>query len=747
MSAKPVTRDRTEFKVARGNGREAELVKVQTYGSTYNPDAVLSVGGSNAYKKMLEDSTVYAGFTLRKSLALSVPYRFCSDENQGDIGKAQADFVEGVLDNLRNTTFLDFLDQLLDAEAYGFSIAEPVWKSEGGAWVYDEIKIKDQSLFYFDTDQYGGLKEIKLRLQAGGLKPEQLIVYVYPYVASGNWYGISCLRPVYRDYAAKERIIKMRNKYLQNRGSAPVMIVYPEGNADAATAAETLGKSLQDDMWCTIPGVIQPDGTLSPNIQPQVIPVATSAGTSEFERAIQQFDAAIMRGLLVPNKIGLSDAAGGSYALGKVQFDVLTMDLQKRLRRLADVVTDQVIKPLLVRNFAAPASVWLEFESLDEEISETKARIVAQLISAGVLDAGEPWAREYLGLPPREDVPVEEIEESVPQDEEPPLLREYHLAQQRYQKPHGAERVKRDFDKIEKVMLAALEPWAQDASAYIVKQAQAIAETNDVKAIDAMTVKKSTGKIRDIFVRGLSEAYIRGKIRTAEAIRASAKRRDLAEPPRATLTLQFNEDDFVRTDWTRATWQSIDKLLEDYGAQLTQANKEYLRMVRDKAYTIAGEYAEDLLTAARKTLMVGVGVKPANQLIAELQTKLGDLTSRAHLLTVVRTNASSQYNLGQVSEALDPGLEGWVKAAQYVAVLDDRTTPFCAAHDGEVIEVTSPEFLNMTPPNHYNCRSFWDFIFADEEYKRSWNTKTDKQLEADGITRATYDKGLEGFGK
>ena len=53
-------------------------------------------------------------------------------------------------------------------------------------------------------------------------------------------------------------------------------------------------------------------------------------------------------------------------------------------------------------------------------------------------------------------------------------------------------------------------------------------------------------------------------------------------------------------------------------------------------------------------------------------------------------------------------------AYRYTAVIDGRTTDYCRALDGRVFQANDPQYAMLTPPNHYNCRSFWTEILNTE---------------------------------
>ena len=58
-----------------------------------------------------------------------------------------------------------------------------------------------------------------------------------------------------------------------------------------------------------------------------------------------------------------------------------------------------------------------------------------------------------------------------------------------------------------------------------------------------------------------------------------------------------------------------------------------------------------------------------------------------------------------------------VQAYQYSAVLDDRTTEFCAAHDGRIFKENDPYIDLIWPPNHFNCRSLFIPVVEGETFK------------------------------
>lgn len=77
----------------------------------------------------------------------------------------------------------------------------------------------------------------------------------------------------------------------------------------------------------------------------------------------------------------------------------------------------------------------------------------------------------------------------------------------------------------------------------------------------------------------------------------------------------------------------------------------------------------------------------------------------AYLNTLVRTNTFEALNEARFAEFTDPAVGEFVQAMEYAAVLDSSTTEICRELNGKVYRSDSPEWDEIRPPNHFNCRS------------------------------------------
>jgi SPP1 gp7 family putative phage head morphogenesis protein len=104
------------------------------------------------------------------------------------------------------------------------------------------------------------------------------------------------------------------------------------------------------------------------------------------------------------------------------------------------------------------------------------------------------------------------------------------------------------------------------------------------------------------------------------------------------------------------------------------------------------------------------------------------------LLKYIRENlekyTANPNNLGggaQVNGAINGGRDKAFKnykyrltGYQYSAILDDRTTETCRYLDGKTIPIDDPQVSELSPPNHWNCRSILVPITATDEQPEQW---------------------------
>ncbi len=750
-----------------------------------NPDKFLEDKNEDltVYDTMIKtDDTINGAINLKKKLILNVDNSVIpASEEKEDIEKA--DFVRENMDALKNPTFKDCLDNMLDAMYYGFKCAEMVWKNDGmlrwGKW-----KFMHPIYFDFEYDDFKNLKSVKVGRNFGREAPvtpkefdQKFLYFVWPYLKDGNYYGQSDLSAAYIQYYAKTHIYHYRNVYLQNYGYPMPIVKY---DADKMKSGELVDlkkllDNFQDKSYMLIPSIRSAQsGELIGKIEAEFRDIGTSKGTSGHDDAIKAINKEIRRLILFPDKLGFTDDdKAGAFAMSKKMFDILVMIIRDAHERLENTINGKV-RQLVDLNFANTENypIW-KFEEIDEGIEKEMLNL---LFTEGVIDKREKWIRSHIGVPELSEKEKEEIEKSKEED----LKKQQELIKQQGDNknngddpdnnndpdnnpPNGNDKSGKEkknfksdpanptkFDKIEKQFttwenqfVTEFDDIHKEQSDRLVKQIQnkKIIENDDLKGLRSLRIKKKDFK--DLFSNHFSKVYLNGKGDGITEINGRLKKAGKTDFKmlKVDVDTQWLDKDFVKN------------FLAEFGtlATITQDDRTFFKNIRDKALIDTGLVEERMVKIAEQTTISGLrNGLPGKTIISQIEQFLSE-DRKKHALTIARTTASDDYNTGRMNFFNGDGVAPFIESFQYNAIIDDATTQFCEQHDGQVILKSDPQFESINPPNHFNCRSLLSPILADEdELKGSFfeGYKTNKKDFPEWGTRVAKDERTPapGFG-
>ncbi len=138
-----------------------------------------------------------------------------------------------------------------------------------------------------------------------------------------------------------------------------------------------------------------------------------------------------------------------------------------------------------------------------------------------------------------------------------------------------------------------------------------------------------------------------------------------------------------------------------------------------EARTFAGELGKQALVAAEK-IAVQLAEDPlpardATRFVLDRLSKAGFSATQPYVVeTIYRTNIQAAYSAGRLEANRDPAIDEILWGYRYSSVMDDRTTELCASLDGMTQPKDAPCWSQLTPPNHYNCRSTLIEVFTFE---------------------------------
>ncbi len=379
-------------------------------GEAYNPDDI----GIDTYKNMMKDAEIRAGYNLIKFATLSRDWKVIYPEEgkkSEEITKYLCyafEHMEGRLDG--------GLSNLLLALPYGFAVSEIVLKifKDGpfsGKVGIKKLKGLDSGTIVFKTDKYGNLKSVLQDSGELGAEPvklpiERLIIYTNE-KEFGNYYGISRLRAIYKNWFIKDVITKFWNISLERFGM-PMLIGKVPSSKDLTEMRNVLSNAQSRSSLAVVDGW-------------EVSALETGIGRSaggDYKSCLEYHNSQILKGLLVPGTL-IGGETGGSFARAKVSFQVFQLMLKSLEVDICGIVEKYLIEPLIKYNYGElekyPQFV---FEPLTRAEFLELAKVFALLVRNGVVGADETWMRDMMRVPKRSETSISRDTREVGKGEE-----------------------------------------------------------------------------------------------------------------------------------------------------------------------------------------------------------------------------------------------------------------------------------------------------------------------------------------
>lgn len=667
----------------------------------YNPSELVTRKGLAVFDKMRKDDQVKAAMSFKKHAAICTGWEVVSPEDKPKDWEI-TEFIWEIMDNMEDSVE-DTLLGVLTALDYGFSCSEKIYVEDNGKVTIKKIKDCKPHSFEFNTDEHGNLKQL-LQYQNGKtvpLDPDKFVIMTYQ-KEFGNWYGQSDLEAAYRPWWAKHNAYTWLAMFLERLGIPPVFALY-DPNAYTQTQKNDL-KDIMINMQVATFGIM-PRPT-RPDAKGQEIldfwtPELAGQTRNVFIPAIDMFNRDIARSVLMPGLLGFTpDTAEGSFARAEKHFDVFLLILEYLRKTLEQqIMMEQVVKPLVEINFGDTDGYYPLFRFLpmtDQTRTDLLDRWIVAVEKGVVVPQSddEVHIRTMLKFPEKQEQeelsPLPGEEESLPEeeggeleDELPSIEEEQQIGmsdsdRQLYLYTNFKE-IENQLNNLEQTTSDRLKEvltWSRDG---MLKFVQSNFDTkqkwlNDLKL-------KYWSDLQDVLREFLRKGFDNGYKTMKEEVKRTKKQEKFQAP-----TPMF-------------------------------APTEALRWLNQKAFTISGILKDQLLRDAKAILMSAI---ETGELQGETMKKLHDVfepylgdpkvirdekqIEPYRLETIVRTNATSAYNMGRLVQARELGDE-WVEAVRFSAILDDRTTEQCRLLDGKLFRLSDPVLDRITPPLQFNCRS------------------------------------------
>lgn len=325
--------------------------------------------------------------------------------------KARANFAIEALAAI--PAFDEVLDELLDAPAYGVTIAEILWKLDGGQVLIEDILAVPQEFFSFgnkfDSSQAGSLRFVGPDQTLDQEMPDHKFVVFTFRPRNGNRRGRPLLRTVFWDSWSARQIQKFMLQHSE-KGNGTVAVKYPEG-ADE----KERGKALD----AAVAIYEDPTVAISANLQIvfDLLEKARSGSVPDYLARLDHLNAKVTRRIIGQTLTTQGAEQGaGSRALGEVHKDTFQTISVADAKRVERIVNDQVIKPLMIFNFGPGVPLpKYEIDKSEPVDQTTRVTTYRTLVEMG-LPVRFGQARRELGI--EEPQPDDELLErgTVPAD-------------------------------------------------------------------------------------------------------------------------------------------------------------------------------------------------------------------------------------------------------------------------------------------------------------------------------------------
>lgn len=310
-------------------------------------------------------------------------------------------------------SWVDHLRLALTSLDYGFAFFEQVYEyreADKRLWLRKLGWRPQPSITAINIDRDGGLVSIEQAgvQSASKMGVDRLVAYV-PEREGGNWSGISLLRPSYKYWLLKDRLLRVQSTTVERNGmGVPVYTAPDVQGVDDIEARQ----SAEIDRGLEIARSFRSGETAGASIPfgAKLELLGVSGNLPDADKPIRYYDEQMARSALA-HFLNLGTQTG-SWALGTTFADFFTLSLQTIAEQIADVASKHIVSDLVDLNFGADVQApRVVFDEIGAQTPAT-AEALQSLVQTRVIrpdDALERFMRDRYGLPEADIETVRDI--------------------------------------------------------------------------------------------------------------------------------------------------------------------------------------------------------------------------------------------------------------------------------------------------------------------------------------------------
>lgn len=651
--------------------------------------------------------------------------------------KVVSSFVEDCLFEHMNITRDSLLVEILTMLPYWFSLFEKVWKEKDWMIILEKIWSRKQSTIKrWITEDWSPWVEQRLPPSDDddsmdlfvSIPTEKILLFTFRQEGD-NYEWVSVLRSAYKHRRYKEELYKF-DAVKHERQSVGIPVIYP---AEWATDEDlAIAEEISMNIRANEQSAIVMPGPKSSGRELELLDMKSSTN-SDLRTSINHHNREISKNILA-QFIELWNTESWSRALSEDQSDFFLLGLTAVANHICDVFNRYLIPELVDYNFEVESYPHLRFNKLWSVDYWTIAEALSKLAASSVIepdDSLEVHIREMMDLPSKEKNSVRQTKQTP----ETPQRAERVEAKEQCWHWHDNNRWHFDEDYRKKSQMID--------NQFIIKLQNEWSEmyADEKKKLKINDFEKQALRPLTFAERKVNFTALKGALDKYEAI-LQEKLDWITAEMKEDMLLQVKKA--VDKNDIASVWKIRAKNVWKLSSALTEVQKEMFEFWKK---TAAAEMSAKV-PPTRKEVRGALRVQNDNIVkwaIADLETKtrtavMTNVNNHAWSITWTNTAAA----VSAASQAIDVTIAKvannlktlWLIGAvnmwratiyerypekiywfQYSAIMDERTTDYCASLDGRVVKPWSAEFYTYMPPKHHNCRSIRVEILIDEIFK------------------------------
>lgn len=389
----------------------------------YNASMLGTVGLEIFDKMRKSDAQVHATLLYCELPILSTRWSIQPAKNEdGEVEEQDqeiADFVTKALFEHMQSTWNDFLREVLTMLPFGHSVFEMVWELQDEmVWLKKLASRKQMTIQSWEMqDKRAGITQYLPDGSIRNIPADKLVIFTLRREGD-NYAGQSLLRTAYRHWYIKDRLYRFDTIKHERQSLGVLKIVLPkEHTTEDMARALTIIRNVRN---------IEQAGIAVPSADWEVdfMDMKGKGGTDLFE-SINHHDRKIATNILAQFMELGAGGGGGSYALSEDQSSLFLQSNQAIAVYIRDIVNRFIIQRLVDYNFDTDRYPTLTFDKLGDVKITDFASAIGTLVGAGAVTMDpqtEAVIRERMNLPPASQVEPEEEDPMEPDLEDDEIV-------------------------------------------------------------------------------------------------------------------------------------------------------------------------------------------------------------------------------------------------------------------------------------------------------------------------------------